>query len=357
MKVMILGASYGSLLSTKLLMAGHSVTLVCLPEEADLINASGTEVRIKLRDEAEHRSFFSAELPGTLNAEIPANAKPEEYDLIGLAMQEPQYGAPEVAALMHRIADSGKPCMSIMNMPPLAYLRRISALADTDLTHCYADATVWERFNTDNITLCSPDPQAFRPPEEKLNVLHVGLPTNFKAAEFGNPKHNKILQTLSADIENLTVDGKPLPVKLKVHPSVFVPLAKWSMLLTGNYRAVTADGVQSIKDAVHSDVNKSQNIYSQVSSLVEQLGGSSVDGVPFSKYANAATSLLKPSSAARAIDAGAPRIERVDRLVQTIAKQLGIPSPDIDHIVKTVDGRLAKNQQAKATAKSESEPA
>ena len=27
--VLILGASYGSLLATKLLMAGHSVTLVC----------------------------------------------------------------------------------------------------------------------------------------------------------------------------------------------------------------------------------------------------------------------------------------------------------------------------------------
>ena len=29
MKILILGASYGSLLSTKLLMAGHDVTLVC----------------------------------------------------------------------------------------------------------------------------------------------------------------------------------------------------------------------------------------------------------------------------------------------------------------------------------------
>ncbi len=28
-KILILGASYGSLLGTKLLMAGHDVTLVC----------------------------------------------------------------------------------------------------------------------------------------------------------------------------------------------------------------------------------------------------------------------------------------------------------------------------------------
>ena len=32
------------------------------------------------------------------------------------------------------------------------------------------------------MSLCSPDPQAFRPPEEAANVLHVGLSTNFKAA-------------------------------------------------------------------------------------------------------------------------------------------------------------------------------
>jgi len=187
--------------------------------------------------------------------------------------------------------------------------------------------------------------------------LHVGLPTNFKAAEFGNAEHNKILHELSADIENLTIDGKPVPVKLKVHQSVFVPLAKWSMLLTGNYRAVTADGVQSIKDAVHGDVIKSEAIYTQVSSLVEKVGGSLDDSVPFGKYANAATSLLKPSSAARAIDAGAPRIERVDRVVQSIAKQLGSSHPEIDSIVKTIDNRLAKNQQAQAAKNNNPEPA
>jgi len=46
--------------------------------------------------------------------------------------------------------------------------------------------------------------------------------------------------------------------------------------------------------------------------------------VPFDKYANAAQNLLKPSSAARAIDAGAPNIERVDKLVQKIAAQRGM---------------------------------
>lgn len=42
--ILILGASYGSLLGTKLLMAGHNVSLVCRKNTADLINREGTEV-------------------------------------------------------------------------------------------------------------------------------------------------------------------------------------------------------------------------------------------------------------------------------------------------------------------------
>src|SRR5437879_11284992 len=66
--ILILGASYGSLLATKLLMAGHNVTLVCRRKTAELINRDGTEVRIKLRDEAMHRASCARDLPGTPDA-------------------------------------------------------------------------------------------------------------------------------------------------------------------------------------------------------------------------------------------------------------------------------------------------
>ena len=68
-----------------------------------------------------------------------------------------------------------------------------------DLEEAYANASVWERFGPGLMSLCSPDPQAFPPPEEATNVLHVGLPTNFKAAAFPNEKHNKLLRELEAD--------------------------------------------------------------------------------------------------------------------------------------------------------------
>lgn len=350
MKMLILGASYGSLLSTKMLMAGHDVTLICREQSAALINKEGTEVRIKLRDEDAHRNIFSKDLPGNVNAVTPEEARPEDYDMIGLAMQEPQYSAPAVKDLMHRIATSKKPCLSIMNMPPLPYLRRIESLADAPLENAYADPSVWDGFQPGLISLCSPDPQAFRPPEEGSNVLHVGLPTNFKAAAFADPAHTQMLRDLEADIAAVTIEGKDVPVKLRVFDSLFVPMAKWSMLLTGNYRCVLPSGAQAIRDAVHGDIAASEAMYSWVDQLARTLGADPADQVPFEKYARAAESLLKPSSAARAIEAGTPKIERVDRLVQMVGKKLGMQNDTVNTIVATVDARLDANQKSMMAA-------
>src|SRR6266702_391325 len=338
--ILILGASYGSLLGTKLLMAGHNVTLVCRAKTAELINRDGTEVRIKLRDEAMHRAIFSRDLPGKLDAVTPADVDVSRYDLVGLAMQEPQYTNHTVRVLMIKIAAAKLPCLSIMNMPPLPYLKRIPSLAGMDLEEAYTNAQVWERFEPGLVTLCSPDPQAFRPPEEAANVLHVGLPTNFKASAFADDKHNKVLRELEADIDAVTLAGQDVPVKLKVFSSLFVPLAKWSMLLTGNYRCITPHEPQSIRDAVHGDLARSQTIYDHVDAIARRLGADPQDQVPFAKYAKAAESLLKPSSAARAVASGAPFIERVDLLVKLISHQIGAPNAEIDRTVETVDYKL-----------------
>lgn len=338
--ILILGASYGSLLATKLLMANHNATLICREKTAELINRDGTEVRIKLKDEANHRSIFSRDLPGSLDACVPQNADLSRYDLVCLAMQEPQYANHTIRVLMVKIAAARLPCLSIMNMPPLPYLQRIPALAEMDLDEAYTNAQVWERFDPGLMSLCSPDPQAFRPPEEPANVLHVGLATNFKAATFADANHNALLRELETDIAGATLDGKDVPVKLKVHDSLFVPLAKWSMLLTGNYRCITPQQSRSIRDAVHEDLALSKSIYEHVDAIARHLGADADDQVPFEKYAKAAESLLKPSSAARAVAAGAPFIERVDLLVKLISHRLGMPNAEIDRTVDIVDRKL-----------------
>jgi hypothetical protein len=350
-KILILGASYGSLLGAKLLLAGHTVKLICLPAEADLINAEGIRVRLPVKERDGLVELDSRTMPGKLSAGGPQSANPADYDLVALAMQEPQYRSPGVRELLAAVAQAKVPCMSIMNMPPLTYLKRVPGIDVEACRAAYTDPTVWDAFDPAYMTLCSPDPQAFRPPEDKVNVLQVRLPTNFKCARFESERHTAIVRQLAAEIEAIRYDagdgGKlELPVKLKVHDSVFVPLAKWAMLMAGNYRCVTKEGVRPIRDAVHTDLDATRAMYNWVVKLCTDLGADLKDLVPFEKYANAALSLKTPSSAARALYAGAPYIERVDRLVQLVAKQKGRSSPVLDETVRLVDEQLEKNRAA-----------
>jgi hypothetical protein len=353
-KIMIMGASYGSLLASKVLFGGHSVHLICLPAEADLINSEGFRVRMPIRGRKDPIEIDSRKLPGKVSAGGTAGVNPGDYDLVGLAMQEPQYRSPGVRDLLDAVAKSKVPCMSIMNMPPLPYVKRIAGLNYDLLKPAYTDPTVWDSFDPETLTLCSPDPQAIRPPEEKVNVLQVTLPTNFKVARLKDEKSTAILRQLEKDIEAVRFDagdGKiELPVKLRVYDSIFVPLAKWAMLLAGNYRCVTKDGMRTAQEAVHSDIETSRSVYNFVNDLCVKLGANPADLVPFEKYAAAAQSLVRPASAARALNNGLPNIERADKLVQLIAKQKGLSHPVIDAGVALVDARLEANRKKAAAA-------
>ena len=350
--VLILGASYGSLLATKLLFGGHKITMVCLPAEVEAFNSEGARVRLPVRGRKEPIELDSRNLPGKLSAAGPGEVKPSDYDLVALAMQEPQYRSPGVRELLDAVAKSRKPTMSIMNMPPLPYLKRIPGLNTDALKPAFTDASVWDNFEPGALTLCSPDPQAIRPPGEKINFLLVTLPTNFKVARFASDQQTAILRQLEKDVDAARYDAGDgpieLPVKLRVHDSIFVPLAKWAMLLTGNYRCVTEDGAIDIKDAVHRDIETSRAVYNWVCGVCERLGASPNDLVPFEKYAAAANDLVRPSSAARALNNGVPNIERTDRLVQLIAAQYGMRNEVVDRTVALVDARLAANRKKAA---------
>ena len=209
-EILCLGASYCSLLATKFALGGHDTTLVCLPAEAELINSEGAIVRMPIRGRDGLIEIRSKELPGSVSAIGPRDADPAQFDLCVMAMQEPQYRQDEVHRLVKRIAEAGRPCMSIMNMPPLPYLKRIPDLNVEACRESYTDASVWDGFDPALMTLCSPDPQAFRPPEEPVNVLQVRLPTNFKSARFESDQHTAILHQLESDVQaaRWTVDGK-----------------------------------------------------------------------------------------------------------------------------------------------------
>jgi hypothetical protein len=352
--ILLLGASYGSLLASKLLFGGHTIHLVCLPAEADLINAEGFKVKLPVRGRAEPVLLESQKLPGKVTAGPAAGVDPKQYDLVGLCMQEPQYRSAGVRELLDAVGRARVPCMSIMNMPPLPYMKRIPGLDHAALEPAYTDARVWDSVDPKKITLNSPDPQAIRPPDGKANELLVTLPTNFKCARFEDENDSAIVRQLEKDVEGARLDTPEgtigLPVKLKLHESIFVPLAKWAMLLTGNYRCVTKDGAIDIKDAVHRDIEASRSVYNFVVDLCVKLGANRDDLVPFEKYAAAAQSLTRPSSAARALNNGVPNIERADKLVQAIAAQKGLRNPVIDATVALVDARLEAYRKKAAAA-------
>jgi hypothetical protein len=349
-RVLICGASYGALLGTKIAAAGHSATLLCRPATAKLINTEGVRVHFPTDD---HDVIVeSSTLPGRLSAVSPSHLD-IAFDLVVLAMQEPQYNAVELRSVLSKIATAGIPCMSIMNMPLLPYLARLPIDA-TRVLDAYSDPGVWGGFDSDLITWCSPDAQAFRPFADKPNVLQVRLATNFKTAPFARREHTDILRRLQQDIDDarFTVGkahDRELPVKVRVHDSVFIPLAKWGMLLTGNYRCIHGSGLRSIAVAVHEDVAAARSMYDWVLAVCRRVGARDEDLVPFDKYAKAARALTAPSSAARALAGGATSIERVDRLVQGIAAGFRMQSAELDRTVDLVDSWLAANRREQRT--------
>ena len=159
-----------------------------------------------------------------------------------------------------------------------------------------------------------------------------------------------MLRQLASDIEAIRLDvggeAVELPVKLKVFDSLFVPLAKWSMLMAGNYRCIQADTVRPIQEAVLGDRAASQAVYEWVADVCVALGASPGDLVGFDQYAAAADGLTKPSSAARALVAGATHIERIDLVVQTLAAQMGMHNATVDQTTRLADAWLAKNRAA-----------
>ncbi len=326
--ILLMGASYGSLLASKILFGGHTIHLVCLPAEADLINAEGFRVRLPIKGRKDPVVLDSRQLPGKVTAGGAAGVDPKQYDLVGLCMQEPQYRSSGVRELLDSVAKSRVPCMSIMNMPPLPYIRRIPGLDYDALKPAYTDPAVWENFDPKCITLNSPDPQAIRPPDEKVNVLMVTLPTNFKVARFDDEKSTAILRQLEKDIEGARFDT-PEEHESRITREIegarfyFRPAGQMGDAARhGNYRCITEDGMRTAQEAVHSDLETARSGCDFVNDLCVERGASPADLVPFEKYAAAAESLVRPASAARALNNGAPNIELSPiKLVQLIARQ------------------------------------
>ena len=262
-------------------------------------------------------------------------------------MQEPHYRSPACVKLLDAVGKSRVPCMSIMNMPPLPYIKRIPGLDNKALEAAYTDPRCGTgRPEQDHAQQPGPagDPPARRPGQRAARHAAHQL----QCARFEDDKDTQIVRNLEKDVDAARFDapeGKiELPVKLKRLRSIFVPLAKWSMLLAGNYRCITKDGMRTAQEAVHTDIEESRSVYNFVFDLCVKLGAKPDDLVPFENMRRGAEPDAASLGGARA-QQRPPNIERADKLVQLIAKQKGLSHPVIDAGVALVDERLAANRK------------
>jgi len=175
--------------------------------------------------------------------------------------------------------------------------------------------------------MASADPQAMRLPVEGLLMTAATLPTNFKVAPFTHARHQAMLERLASDIDasRIEIAGAACQpyVRLRPHPSRWIPLAKWPMLITGNFRCLAPGAPVSIREAVTGDEAESRQLYDWVVAVCLALGAEAETMVPFDAYRAAAAGLSLPSSVARGLHAGAKAVERVDLLVQATRHRRG----------------------------------
>ena len=275
--ILVFGASYGSLLGTKLGLAGHNTHLICLPAEADLINSEGAVVRMPVKGREGLVEVNSKNLPGKITAGGPQGVDPSKYDLVALAMQEPQYrsagraraarrgresqGAVHVdhehaAAALPR-AHSGRRCQSVPRL-----LHRSHGLGQLR-------SGAHDALQPGPAGIPPAGGQSQRAAGAAADQFQIGALRFERAHRDPAPARPRISKPPASTPAASKIE---LPVKLKVHESVFVPLAKWSMLIAGNYRCVQKDAARSIKEAVHSDIETSRAVYNWVVKLCTSLG-------------------------------------------------------------------------------------
>jgi len=348
LRILFLGASFGVVLGMRIASAGHRVTFACREREAALINAGKLLLRIPAKDQTFPVEIGPSLCPVAPDACVPGDIDPRMFDLVCLAMQEPQYSSPGVRELVGRIATSRIPCLSIMNMPLPPFLDKFTTLDDQAAESIFTEAGLWAQMDPSVFTMASADPQAKRVDADDALIISVTLPTNFKVAPFEHEHHQRMLEQLSTDIDAFRIDaGGTLcqpRVRLRPNASNFAPLAKWPMLITGNFRCMTSGDPISIGQAVCSNEPESRDIYEWVSQVCMALGAEESALVPFNRYLAAAEGLSLPSSLARGLHAGATAVERVDKLIHSLASRHGMAHQSLDRIVADVSAILKINQ-------------
>ena len=159
------------------------------------------------------------------------------------ACRRPNYGAPDVRELMGRVARARKPCLAIMNMPPLPFLKRIPGLSTAHLWSLLRGSCVVGGLRTRADDAREPGSPGVSPAGSAEERPAGGTADQFQGGALRSRGTDRAAARASKPTSRRRGshcgDGAlEIPVKLKVHDSIFVPLAKWPMLIAGNYRCI-----------------------------------------------------------------------------------------------------------------------
>lgn len=343
LRMLVIGASYGLLPAVKIAASGHRVTVVGRAEEITAIQHSGVSLSFGTGE-----TLVPPKGSHALRFATPEIVDPSEFDIVLLALQEPQARASEIASLMRRIGDR-LPVASVMNMPPPPFLDRVSKLSVSVRSGVFGAEEAWSVFPAERMTLASPDPQVFRPDSARPGHLQVTLASNFKFAPFVRSEDQSVLTRIARDASRLTTNWGRVPVHLLARASLFTPLAKWPMLVTGNCRCLSDAGVLlSICDAVEQDLVVSRMLYEGVNEGLRWLGAPESVLVPFDAYLIASRQLVRPSSLARSLMNGATAVERIDLLVLGLMQEAPAQQDvliELHRISALISAKLLENQK------------
>ena len=118
---------------------------------------------------------------------------------------------------------------------------------------CYTDPRVWDSFDPKKMTLSSPDPQA---------IPSAGRQGQRAAGQAADQFQVRALRRRQGHRDRCATSRRtsrpPASTRRRRQDriageaqgatnSIFVPLAKWSMLLAGNYRCITKDGMRTAR--------------------------------------------------------------------------------------------------------------
>lgn len=341
-EILIVGASYGLLLTSLLQSKGFGVTIFCSDQEKKILTCSGINIvksefhKFNINNGVQISSHNFSVI-SDLNEAISSLSK---IKLIFLAVSEIHLYSDSLTKL---ISSSNKlliPKISFMNLPIPSFLMDRLNISPKVISDVYLNHNHLLELLPENLTMiCNPEPQVFRPGHD-FNTIQIRLGGTFRVCRSSSSYTNNIFDSFLTSFakHEPTFD---LPISLRAYESCFIGLSKLPMLMAGNYRCFNNQGdLISISEAVSNNVNLSQSIYESVILLLKKMGAKRSELIPFRLYYAVSSKLTAPSSVCRSIANGAASIERADKLIYSLMGLYNCDNTLIADIVHSVDSKL-----------------